>query len=202
MWFDPTCPWAWLTSRWLLEVERARDVEVRFQVMSLALLNKRPLDRDPVRVAIAAEQQYGNPVLRPFYTALGTRIHHEKQPLGRDLYMAALTEVGLPAELADLAISDAYDEALRASHHAGLDLVGDDAGTPLIHIQGPDGRKVGFFGPVIARAPRGEAAGRLWDGLLLVAGTEDFFELKRTRTREPVFSSPLQPAPSAPRPVI
>ncbi|HCT77415.1 MAG TPA: disulfide bond formation protein DsbA [Micromonosporaceae bacterium] len=202
MWFDPTCPWAWLTSRWLLEVERARDVEVRFHVMSLALLNKRPLDRDPVRVAIAAEQKYGNAVLRPLYTALGTRIHHEKQPLGRDLYAAALIEVGLPGELADVALSDTYDEVLRASHHAGMDLVGDDVGTPVIHLPGADGRKVGFFGPVIARAPRGEAAGRLWDGVLLVAGTEDFFELKRTRTREPVFSSPLQPAPSAPRPVI
>jgi hypothetical protein len=199
MWFDPLCPWAWLTSRWLLEVERAREVEVRFHVMSLAVLNSQPLTATswgPVRVAIAAEQQFGKGVLRQLYTAMGTRIHHDGQPRGRELYAAALADAGLPAELAGAAESTFYDDALRASHDRGMEPVGQEVGTPIIHVPGPDGRKIAFFGPVIARAPRGEEAGRLWDGVLLVAGVEDFFELKRSRTREPVFSSPLQAAPA------
>jgi hypothetical protein len=147
-------------------------------------------------VAIAAEQQFGKGVLRHLYTALGTRIHHEKQPRGRDLYVAALADAGLPAELADAADSTLYDDALRFSHDRGMEPVGLEVGTPVIHVPSSDGRRIAFFGPVIARAPRGEEAGRLWDGVLLVAGTEDFFEIKRSRTREPVFSSPLQAAPA------
>ncbi|MEH0845420.1 disulfide bond formation protein DsbA [Micromonospora sp. CPCC 205711] len=198
MWFDPRCPWAWNASRWLLEVERVRAVTVRFHVMSLSVLNE---GRDgleewyrewlkpglgPVRVAVAAEQKAGAEVLRDLYTALGTRIHHERAPIGRELYEAALTEVGLPVELADAAGSTAYDEALLASHHAGLEPVGEDLGTPTIHVTGDDGRRNAFFGPVVAPFPRGEDAGRLWDGVLLVAGTDGFFELKRARTRPPI----------------
>jgi len=199
MWFDPRCPWAWLTSRWLLEVERSRDVQIRFHVMSLAVLNDKPLAGDSVRVAIAVEQHYGQEALRRLYTALGSRIHHGQQAPGRDLYAAALAEIGLPPALADAAFSDGFDDAVRESHEAGMRPVGQDVGTPVIHVPGPDGQLIAFFGPVIARAPRGEAAGRLWDGVLLVAGTEDFYELKRTRTREPVFTAPVQaaPAPSA-----
>ena len=188
MWFDPRCPWAWNASRWLLEVEQVRDVRVRFHVMSLALLNegREGLEEwyaewlkhgwGPVRVAIAAEQKHGNEVLRDLYTALGTRIHHERAPIDRELYLAALAEVGLPAELADAADSTSFDDALAASHHAGLDPVGEDLGTPAIHV-GPNA----FFGPVVSPIPRGEAAGALWDGVLLVSGTEGFFELKRAR---------------------
>jgi protein-disulfide isomerase-like protein with CxxC motif len=198
MWFDPKCPWAWIASRWLLEVEKVRDVQVRFHVMSLAMLNdgREGLEewyaewlRDawgPVRVAIAAEQKYGAEVLRGLYTALGTRIHHDRAPIGRDLYLAALAEAGLPAELADAADGTDHDEALRASQHAGLDPVGEDLGTPAIHVPGPDGEPIAFFGPVVSPTPRGEAAGRLWDGVLLVAGTDGFFELKRARTRRPI----------------
>lgn len=194
MWFDPKCPWAWIASRWLLEVERVRDVRVRFHVMSLAMLNEgregleewyREWLKDtwgPVRVAIAVEQKYGTEVLRDLYTALGTRIHYEKASIGPDLYAAALAELGLPAELADAAESADRDEALRASQHAGLDPVGEDLGTPAIHVTGPDGETQAFFGPVMSPTPRGEAAGRLWDGVLLVAGTDGFFELKRSRT--------------------
>ncbi|MEU3454562.1 disulfide bond formation protein DsbA [Micromonospora sp. NPDC006766] len=198
MWFDPRCPWAWNASRWLLEVERVRDVRVRFHVMSVSVLNE---GRDgleewyrewlkpglgPVRVAVAAEQKVGGAVLRDLYTALGNRIHHERAPIGRELYVAALTEVGLPVELADAAESTDHDQALLASHHAGLELVGEDLGTPTIHVTGLDGRVNAFFGPVVAPIPRGEAAGRLWDGVLLVSGTDGFFELKRARTRRPI----------------
>jgi protein-disulfide isomerase-like protein with CxxC motif len=197
MWFDPLCPWAWITSRWLLEVERVRDAKIRFHVMSLSVLNegraglsdeyraRLDLAWGPVRVATAAEQEHGNDVLRDLYTALGTRVHHQKMPVGRDLHVGALTEVGLPLELADAAESTDYDEALRASHHTGMDPVGDEVGTPVIHAPGPDGGRIAIFGPVVTPAPRGEAAGRLWDGVLLVAGTPGFYELKRSRTEPP-----------------
>ena len=198
MWFDPLCPWAWLTSRWLLEVEKVRPVEVRFHVMSLAVLNAgRDLDEryrqlmdlawGPVRVCVAAEQKHGAQVLRPLYTALGTRRHLREQELDREYYLQSLAEAGLAAELADAAESTEYDEALRASHDAGMKPVGLDVGTPVVHVPGADGEPVAFFGPVVTPAPKGEAAGRLWDGTLLVAGTPGFFELKRTRNVEPVF---------------
>ncbi|HEX3792510.1 MAG TPA: disulfide bond formation protein DsbA [Pseudonocardiaceae bacterium] len=199
MWFDPKCPWAWIASRWLLEVERVRDVRVRFQVLSLSVLNEgrtglEPWYREwldagwgPARVAKAVEQKYDADTLRDFYTAVGTRIHLGKQALGRDLYEAALGELGLPVELADAADTTERDEALLAGNHAGLDLVGEDLGTPAIHVTLPDGRVTAFFGPVVTPTPRGEAAGRLWDGVLLVAGTEGFFELKRARTSGPVL---------------
>ena len=192
-WFDPICPWAWIASRWMLEVEQVRDVEVRWHVMSLAYLNE---DRDlppdyrkvmddawgPARVVTAAVQAHGDEVALPLYTALGTRFHHEKLPKDRETIEAALTEVGLPLDLADAMATDEHDEAMKASHHAGMDQVGMEVGTPVISVEG-----VAFFGPVVSPIPRGEAAGRLWDGVRLVAGTDGFFELKRTRTRDPIF---------------
>ena len=192
-WFDPICPWAWLASRWMLEVEKVRDVEVRWHVMSLAYLNHdRDLPEDyravmvqawgPVRVVVAAVQAHGPQVALPLYTALGTRFHLEGKPKDRATIEEALAEAGLPLDLSDAMTSESYDEALRASHHAGMDQVGAEVGTPVIAVEG-----VAFFGPVVTPAPRGEAAGRLWDGVCLVAGTDGFFELKRSRTRDPIF---------------
>lgn len=191
-WFDPVCPWAWIASRWMLEVEQVRDVRVRWHVMSLSYLNQgRDLPEDyqrlmdeawgPVRVVVAAAAKHGDGVVLPLYTALGTRFHREQLPKDRATVAAALAEVGLPEELADEMTSDAWDEALRESHHAGMDQVGFEVGTPVISVAG-----VAFFGPVVSPTPRGEAAGRLWDGVLLVAGTDGFFELKRSRTRDPI----------------
>lgn len=191
-WFDPACPWAWMASRWILEVEQVRDIEVAWHVMSLAILNEgRDLPDDyralidrtlgPVRVCIAAEEGHGSDVLLPLYTALGKRIHLE-QRRDDDLVADALAEVGLPAQLAEAATSIEFDDLLAKSHHAGMDPVGDDVGTPIIHFQG-----VAFFGPVVTPAPKGEAAGTLWDGVLAVAGTPGFYELKRSRTLGPIF---------------
>ena len=192
-WFDPLCPWAWITSRWMLEVEQVRPVDVKWHVMSLSVLNEgrdlgeryqAAMDRGwgPVRVCIAAEQKYGGEVLLPLYTALGNRRHHEKLEFTRETIVAALEEAGLPASLADAAESTEYDEALRASHRQGMDQVGYEVGTPVISVNGN-----AFFGPVVSPIPRGEAAAKLWDGVLLVSGTDGFFELKRSRTREPIF---------------
>jgi hypothetical protein len=192
-WFDPICPWAWMTSRWILEVEQVRPVDVRWHVMSLSVLNENNEDLPesykellgkgwgPVRVVNAARELHGEDVVGPLYTALGARIHPGKMEYGQAID-EALAEVGLPAELARFAASDEYDAQLRASHEAGIKQVGMDVGTPIVAFNG-----VAFFGPVVTPTPRGEAAARLWDGVLLVAGTEGFYELKRTRDRGPQF---------------
>jgi 2-hydroxychromene-2-carboxylate isomerase len=194
-WFDPLCPWAWITSRWILEVEQVRPVQVNWHVMSLAVLNEGKTDMPeryaelmrqawgPVRVAIAAQEKFGPGVLGPLYTALGTRFHQEKAPKDRATIEAALTEAGLPTDLADAMDATEYDAALRASHAEGIERVGYEVGTPIISMNGTS-----IFGPVVSPIPRGEAAGKLWDGVNLVTQTDGFFELKRSRTRDPIFT--------------
>ena len=202
MFFDPMCPWAWMTSRWLMEVENVRDVTMTWSVMSLAVLNEgRDLPEDyqrlmkqawkPVRLIIAAQQDHGDEVVKPMYDALGTRFH----PGGvntRDAdavhtaLVESLAECNLPAELIEKAepvSGDEVDVALRASHERALSLVGDEVGTPVVSFN-----NTAFFGPVVTPAPKGEAAGKLWDGCILVAATPGFYEIKRTRTAGPDFS--------------
>ncbi|MDN5744250.1 MAG: DsbA family protein [Nocardioidaceae bacterium] len=200
LWFDPLCPFAWITSRWILEVEKVRDVEVHWHVMSLAYLNK---DRDipdsyreslapawgPVRVLMAAQERHGEKVLGPLYEAFGKRIHidgralHKEPDAGRALIAEVLEETGLESDLIDAAAQASYDKAVAASHHEGMDAVGDDVGTPTIHVNGS-----AFFGPVLSKIPRGEDAGRLWDGTVAVAAFPYFYELKRSRTGDLDFS--------------
>lgn len=191
-WFDPVCPWTWITSRWMTEAARVRDIEVRWHVMSLAVLNEgRDLPEDyrrmlddawaPVRVITAARLAHGDDVVGPLFTAIGTRLHPGGRTDQRAVLGEALAEVGLPADLVD-ADTPEVDAALRASHGEAMALVGDDVGSPVLAIDG-----TGFFGPVISPAPRGEDAGRLWDGLAAMAQVPGFFELKRTRTVGPIF---------------
>jgi protein-disulfide isomerase-like protein with CxxC motif len=195
-WFDPLCPWAWITSRWLLEVAPQRALDVQWHVMSLSVLNEgRELSADyrrrmdqawgPVRVLIAAQQRFGDDVLLPLYTALGNRFHLAKEPLEAKTVEAALVDAELPTNLMTAWDSADFDEALRASHQSGIELVGMEVGTPIIRVNDH-----AFFGPVVTPMPKGEAAAKLWDGVLLVSGTDGFFELKRTRDRRPSFEAP------------
>lgn len=192
-WFDPRCPWAWLTSRWILEVEKVRPIRVDWHVMSLAYLNQgRDIPEDyakmletawgPVRVITAVRELHGEEHVKPLYDAMGERIHHRGHDDMPGVVREALEEVGLPSSLAGYADSDEYDDALKASHHAGMDQVGMEVGTPVIAVAG-----YAFFGPVVSPAPKGEEAGRLWDGVQALASYDGFFELKRTRTRGPIF---------------
>ena len=193
-WFDPLCPWAWITSRWMLEVAQVRLVTPRWHVMSLAVLNEGRDDlpegykerlsqaMGPVRVVVAAEQKFGSDAVLPLYTAIGTRFHNQKAEQNRATIEASLAEAGLPTDLADAMDSTEYDEAVRASHTDGIERVGLEVGTPIISVG-----DASIFGPVITPIPRGEAAGRLWDGVQLCLQTPGFFELKRSRTNPPIF---------------
>ena len=196
-WFDPLCPWAWITSRWMLEVEQVRPVKTDWRIMSLAYLNlvqhegkglsEEYVERmsrawGPVRVCAAAAADAGPGVLGPLYTAIGTRLHNQGRREDPAIIPEALQEAGLPAWLADAAETDEFDAAIKKSHHEAFDEVGLDVGTPVIRIRGK-----ALFGPVITPAPKGEAAGELWDGLVLVSKADGFFELKRSRDRRPAF---------------
>jgi mycothiol-dependent nitroreductase-like protein len=196
-WFDPLCPWAWITSRWILEVEKVRPVRAEFKVMSLAYLNliqhegqgltEEYLERmakawGPIRVVAAAGEQRGPEVYGPLYTAIGTRLHNQGRREDPAVIPEALKEVGLPESLISAAESEEYDGLIKESHHEAFDDVGTDVGTPVIRVRGKT-----IFGPVITPAPKGEAAGTLFDGVALVCQADGFFELKRTRDRKPSF---------------
>jgi 2-hydroxychromene-2-carboxylate isomerase len=194
LWVDPACPWAWITSRWLIEVEQVRDVSVHTHVMSLAVLNEgRDLPegyrallekaRGPVRVLIAAREAHGQDAVAPLYAAMGQEFHVNANREIDEVITKALADAGLPASLAAAAGDPGWDDEVRRSHHEGMDPVGLDVGTPVVHVG-----DVAFFGPIVTPAPRGEAAGRLFDGVVTVASTPGFYEIKRTRTEGPLFT--------------
>ncbi|MFJ9904239.1 DsbA family protein [Streptomyces sp. NPDC101152] len=204
-WFDPLCPWAWMTSRWVLEVQKVRDIDIRWHIMSLAVLNEDRIDElpeeyremlatkawKPVKVVTAAWQKHGQDVVGPLYTALGTRFHNNGEGPTVEAIAAALEEVGLPADLIEYADQEdfEFEAELRASHKEGIEKVGQEVGTPVIAVPGADGEQIAFFGPVVTPAPKGEEAARLWDGTLAVASVPGFYEIKRTRTKGPDFSN-------------
>ncbi len=196
-WFDPACPWAWITSRWIKEAEKVRDIVVSWHVMSLAVLNEDKQDVSdgyqsflasalgPVRVLEAALDRHGEKdpdVLDRLYTELGTRFHDEGRERDVATIAEALTAAGLDVDLVDALDSTEFDDAVRKSHQAAVDQVGDDVGTPVIATEGS-----AFFGPVVTPIPRGEDAGRLWDGFRLLGSVEGFYELKRSRLVGPTF---------------
>jgi protein-disulfide isomerase-like protein with CxxC motif len=199
IWVDPMCPWAWMTSRWMVEASQHRDIDITWGVMSLAVLNDgRELPEKyvelmkrawgPVRILIAARETAGQEVVGPLYEALGMRIHNEGRGEDLEEVMAeALAAVGLPAELLEAATSTQYDDALRASHAEGIGLVGTDVGTPVLGLPGPDGQMVGYFGPVVTPIPRGDDAIRLWDAMVNLASVPGLYEVKRSRTASPSF---------------
>ena len=192
-WFDPACPYAWMTSRWMLEVEKVRDVKTTFHVMSLSVLNdgrdlpegyREHMDNAWVgaRAALAVEQKYGADGLREFYTAVGTRFHPGGEAQSPETIGKALEDCGFDASIVELAKTDELDDDLRRSHHEGMDPVGDEVGTPVVRING-----MSLFGPVITPAPKGEEAGDLFDGVVKVTAYPGFFELKRSRDVAPIF---------------
>ena len=192
-WFDPSCPWAWITSRWILEVQAQRDIEVKWNIFSLAVLNEgrelKPEYREridktwgPVRVIAAAKKKNGYEVVLPLYTEIGTLFNPGAKPVAKETISEALQNQKLDPTLIGFYDTNDFDQDLRDSTKAGLDLVGDDVGTPIISIEG-----VAFFGPVLTPAPKGSEALKLWDGVVAAASLPGFFELKRTRTARPQF---------------
>ncbi len=192
-WFDPSCPWAWMTSRWVDEVSQHRELDVTWHVMSLAVLNEdKDVDDDYraffpralryTRLVAAVKELEGAGIVKPLYDALGARIHLDGSKDPDAVIPEALAELGLPAEYLKYADSDEFDEQMRASHFDGINRVGQDVGTPVIAVN-----DVAFFGPVISPTPKGDQAVALWDGVLAAASYDGFFELKRSRTRGPVF---------------
>ena len=191
LYVDPVCPYTWVVACWLREVSRRREVDLRYHVMSLHLLNAGGVLEDryaglmgPSRVATAVVVHHGRAALRAWHGAFGARIFdHWRRPTPveyRDAALEALAATGLPTELVDAGEADAYDDALRRSTDEAILPVGLDVGTPIVHLDG-----AAFFGPILNAVPRGDAALRLFDGIRLLTGSPDFFELKRTRTAPP-----------------
>jgi 2-hydroxychromene-2-carboxylate isomerase len=192
-WFDPSCPWAWMTSRWVEEVTPQRNLDVTWHIMSLAVLNENndvseeyaaffPRALRYTRLVAAVQELHGQASVKALYDALGIRIHNGARKDVDGIIEEALAEAGLPAELARYADSDEYDAQMRASHFDGIERVGQDVGTPVISVNGH-----AFFGPVISPAPKGEQAATLWDGVLAISAYDGFYEIKRSRTRDPIF---------------
>lgn len=195
-WFDVSCPFAWVTSRWIKEVEKVRDIQVEFIPMSLAVLNDgRDLDPDymekmkanwgPARVfaKVATEQP---DKVDELYTVMGSIVHREGNS-GRtdfggydDVIAEALQRAGLDASFADVANTEDYDPQLREFHESGISSVGDEVGTPIVKLG-----DTAFFGPVLTKIPTGEEAGEIFDASVRLAQYPHFFELKRTRTERP-----------------
>lgn len=192
-WFDPACPFCWITSRWLVRVAGHRDLSIEWSPISLLMKNG-TREGEPYFAEVTASHGMLRTVealradghadrIGALYTELGRALHVEGT--GVDL-RALLTGLGLDDAFAAAADDDAHDAAIRASMDQGLALVGDAVGTPIIAVARPDGGdRIGLFGPVITELPDVEGSLRLWDGFLAMVATDGFFELKRTRSAAP-----------------
>lgn len=187
--FDPACPWTWITSRWLVEVSQHRDLQITWRQFSLRYHNKNNPgydwirqeldDQHPgVRVLAATQQLHGNAAVGRLYTALGTRIHHDG-----DEHLVHLADciaaAGLPADLIDAAQDPSWDPVIVESTDRARAIVGDEVGIPIIVIDGAD---VTYFGPVLSPAPTGDEALELWDAFVTLGRIQGVYEIKRTRT--------------------
>jgi 2-hydroxychromene-2-carboxylate isomerase len=187
-WFDPACPFTWATSRWARELASDGLVNVRWKVMSLAILNegseipeqyREGMARSwqPIRVLVAADERAGSDAVGQLYEALGRRVHDEARQVDAALVGEALAEVGLPADLVDAMDDAGLDEAVRRSHTEGQERVGTDAGSPLTAYHGGPA----YFGPVVAPTPTGEDARYLLEAMVALSKVPSFSELKRSR---------------------
>ena len=195
--WDPICPWCWITSRWMVDVDRQKQIHVNWKLFSLKKINQ---DRDipehfkilhqiglrALRVAAAVSKEYGNDGLAKLYTVMGTRYHHDNEDIDEpDILEEILKACGFPTQLADAVDAEAWDKIIAADMDQAVAKVGTDVGVPLIVLDG--GRGPGFFGPVFSPAPTGTSAVALWDAIIIAGGTPGFFELKRTRETGPLF---------------
>ena len=201
--WDPACPWSWLTSRWMVNVIAEQPMRVEWRLISLRMINEHkdygqdfPEGHERVhqrglellRVAAAVRAEAGEAAVLPLYSALGTRIHVEKDPQffdGRAGIEAVLADLGHPAQLAGAATSTEFDGLIRADSEEALERCGGNIGTPVISFLPPDGPS--FFGPVISRAPRGQEAVDLWNAVCTLGTNEHFSELKRSTRGRPQF---------------
>lgn len=198
-WIDPSCPWSVMTASWLAGVQAERGIGVRWHAMSLAILNEgneipeewAQFTADswgPVRVLAAADERFEPDQVRALILAMGRRIHADGRRDVDAVIRESVEEAGLPADLVEVAWVTDMDEVVRLSHKRAVALGGNDVGSPILAVAGPDGDQVGFYGPIVSRPLDGDAAVRLWDAYLTMATTPGFFELKRTRDEEVQFA--------------
>ena len=197
--WDPVCPWCWITSRWMIDVGHQKQIRVNWKLFSLKIINAERDIPEPyktlhemglkaLRVAAAVRKSYGNDGLAHIYTLMGTYHHHDEEDIDTPEDLEKILQIGgYPTRLANAATDPAWDNLIRADMDQALAKVGKDVGVPLIVLDGGDGP--GFFGPVCSPAPTGKAAVALWDAIIIAGRTPGFYELKRTRETEPLLGS-------------
>lgn len=196
--WDPVCPWCWITSRWMIDVGSQKQIQVNWKLFSLKKINAgRDIAKDfkilhemglrALRVAAAVRKEYGNEGIAKLYTVMGTRYHHDKEDIDEpEVLDKILQTCGFAKQLADAVNKNAWDKMIAADMDQAIAKVGRDVGVPLIVLDG--GKGPGFFGPVFSPAPSGQAAVELWDAIIVAGRTPGFFELKRTREIGPQFA--------------
>lgn len=204
--FDPVCPWAWITSRWVEEVQSLRSYDVRWRFISLKLLNanntadwysdeyKRwhTMGHEALRIAAHLQATQGNEAVAALYTACGREGHvnqrRDEFAASTEIFMTeVLAKAGLDTSLVRYAFDDTYDAVIAQETELALTRTGRDVGTPILTFKPGADNEGSFFGPVIARCPRGEEALKLWDAIELLATTPGVAELKRSLRAKPVF---------------